>query len=46
MICHMGGFPTIRHNKIRDITATLLTEVSCNNVAIEHPLQPRALVEK
>ena len=30
---------TIRHNEIRDITATLLTEV-CHNVAIEPPLQP------
>ena len=39
MICHMGGFPTIRHNEIRDITASLLTEV-CNNVATEPPLQP------
>ena len=39
MICHMGGFPTIRHNEIRDITASLLTEV-CNNVTTEPPLQP------
>ena len=39
MICHMGGFPTIRHNEIRDITASLLTEV-CNNVATEPALQP------
>ena len=39
MICHMGGFPTIRHNEIRDITASLLTEV-CNNVATEPTLQP------
>ena len=39
MICHMGGFPTIRHNGIRDITASLLTEV-CHNVATEPPLQP------
>ena len=39
MTCHMGGFPTIRHNDIRDITATLLTEV-CHNVATEPPLQP------
>ena len=39
MMCHMGGFPTIRHNEIRDITATLLTEV-CHNVATEPPLQP------
>ena len=39
MVCHMGGFPTIRHNEIRDITASLLTEV-CHNVATEPPLQP------
>ncbi len=39
MICHMGGFPTIRHNEIRDITASLLTE-ACHNVATEPPLQP------
>ena len=39
MVCHMGGFPTIRHNEIRDLTAPLLTEV-CPNVAIEPHLQP------
>ena len=39
MICHKGGFPTIRHNEIRDITASLLTEV-CSNVATEPSLQP------
>ena len=39
MMCHTGRFPTIRHNEIRDITATLLTEV-CHNVATEPPLQP------
>ena len=39
MICHMGGFPTIRHNEIGHITASLLTEV-CHNVATEPPLQP------
>ena len=33
MIGHTGGFPTIRHNEIRDITASLLTEV-CHNVAL------------
>ena len=27
----MGGFPTIRHNELRDLTATLLTQV-CHNV--------------
>ena len=39
MICHMGGFPTIRHKEIRDLTASLLTEV-CSNVATEPALQP------
>ena len=39
MVCHMGGFPTIRHNEVRDMTASLLTEV-CHNVATEPPLQP------
>ena len=37
--CHMGGIPTIRHNKIRDITATLLTDIY-HNVATEPLLQP------
>ncbi len=35
----MGGYPTIRHNEIRDMTAYLLTEV-CSNVATEPHLQP------
>ena len=39
MVCHMGGFPTIRHNEIRDITASLLTKV-CSNFATEPLLQP------
>ena len=37
--CPKGGFPSIRHNEIRDMTATLLTEV-CNDVCIEPELQP------
>ncbi len=37
--CAKGGFPTIRHNEIRDLTATLLTEI-CNDVCIEPTLQP------
>ena len=37
--CPTGGFPSIRHNEIRDLTATLLTEV-CHNVVIEPDLQP------
>ena len=36
--CPRGGFPSIRHNEIRDITATLLTEV-CNDVCVEPDLQ-------
>ena len=39
MICNMGGFPTICYNEIRDLTASLLTEV-CHNVAAEPVLQP------
>ncbi len=37
--CCKGGFPTIRHNEIRNLTATLLTEV-CHDVCIEPELQP------
>ena len=37
--CPTGGFPSIRHNEVRDLTATLLTEV-CHNVVIEPDLQP------
>ena len=39
MVCHMGGFPMIRYNEIRDLTTSLLTEV-CPNVANEPNLQP------
>ena len=39
MICPMGGFPTIRHNELRDITASLLSNV-CHNVSTESRLQP------
>ncbi len=34
-----GGFPSIRHNEIRDLTAHLMSEV-CYNVGIEPELQP------
>lgn len=37
--CPKGGFPTIRHNEIRDFTANLLTEI-CSNVCVEPELQP------
>ena len=37
--CPYGGFPSIRHNGIRDVTARLLDEV-CTSVSIEPLLQP------
>ena len=37
--CPHGGYPSLRHNEIRDITAQLMSEV-CPNVAIEPTLQP------
>ena len=37
--CSHGGYPSIRHNELRDITAELLSEV-CHNVVTEPPLQP------
>ena len=32
-----GGFPTLRHNEVRGLTPSLLSEV-CPNVAVEHAL--------
>ena len=37
--CPFGGFPSIRHNELRDITAALLSEF-CHNVSVEPNLQP------
>lgn len=37
--CPKGGFPTIRHNEVRDLTANLMTEV-CHDVCVEPTLQP------
>ena len=37
--CPCGGFPSIRHNELRDITAERLTEV-CHGVGVEPTLQP------
>ena len=37
--CPKGGFPSICHNEIRDLTANLLSEV-CHNVLTEPHLQP------
>ena len=39
MNCKTGGFPAIRHNEVRDITASLLSEV-CHGVTVEPHLQP------
>ena len=36
--CTRGGFPTLRHNEVRDLTASMLSEV-CSNVSIEPALQ-------
>ena len=35
----IGGYPIIRHNELRDLTANLLREV-CHDVTIEPHLQP------
>ena len=37
--CPCDGFPSVRHNELRDITAQCLTEV-CHGVGTEPPLQP------
>ena len=37
--CPTGGYPTLRHNELRDLTANLMSEV-CHDVCIEPPLQP------
>ena len=39
--CHRGAFPTIRHNRIHDLTAQLLTKV-CPSVEFEPHLQCRS----
>ena len=37
--CKKGGFVTVRHNTIRDLTAKMLTEV-CKDVSVEPHLHP------
>ena len=39
MTCSFGGFPTIRHNELRDIIAEQISEMF-HNVAVEPLLQP------
>ena len=41
LCCSKSGFPTHRHNEIRDFTASVLTEV-CHDVCTEPPLQELA----
>lgn len=37
--CVSGGYSVLRHNELRDLTATLLNEV-CHDVELEPPLEP------
>ena len=37
--CPRGGFPILRHNEVRDVTANLMSEV-CHDVRTEPDLQP------
>ena len=37
--CNRGGFPILRHNELRNITASMLSQV-CPNVSVEPHLQP------
>ena len=37
--CTSGGYSILRHNEIRDLTASLLEQV-CQDVTLEPPLQP------
>ena len=39
MNCPSGGFPSIQHNEVRDLTSAFLSEV-CHNVHTEPTLQP------
>ena len=43
--CPKGGFPTLRHNEVRDLTAQLMSEV-CHDVSIEPHLQPLTILGK
>ena len=36
--CNRGGFPILRHNELRNITASMLSQV-CRNVSVEPHLQ-------
>ena len=38
LTCRYGGYQTLRHDQLRDLTANLMAEV-CHNVSIEPALQ-------
>jgi len=39
MDCKLGGYPSLRHDEVRNVTATMLREVA-HDVALEPSLQP------
>ena len=39
MICRKEGYPTLRHNEVRNLVASALNEV-CTDVSVEPRLQP------
>ena len=39
VVANRGGFPILRHNELRNITASMLSQV-CPNVSVEPHLQP------
>ena len=38
LACPTGGYPTIRHNEVRDLIASLLADV-CRDIEVEPKLQ-------
>ena len=40
LVCKKGGFVSMRHNQIRDLTANMLLEAGCKDVMPEPPLIP------
>ena len=39
LVCPTGGYPTIRHNEVHDLIASLLSDV-CHDIEVELKLQP------
>ena len=40
LICKAGGYVSMRHNKLRDLTGELLSAAGCKDVKIEPQLLP------